>query len=557
MVRHSHSKITYAQTPAQLKNAIAEGNPGYSSKPRSPETTLDPIIALHQIDTITRKIINSKVDYKRGAHRALHIMRKCLPIQYAKLTLLHDYIEHVLFAKDGKISKNIETYVTHTGMLALKEHRQIAKSGIIQHVSVISLPLLSKEECIGILSLVFTTDDIAITHQYFLDLVAPNFAQILSSLLTGPAIDKNELLNSLIEGIIVRDMNDAVVYYNRIALESAQNRDEIIAQRKKGNIVTPHWDTFDANGDTLQGENVPSIYATHTGKIIQGALYGLKPDPEIDPDRIIPILVSASPLLNKAGNRIGSVVVFHDFSIVRHNEQIIIEYLKREIHSVNGNLTTINLRLGSMWNIVQRLSVDETIRNQYTVHNDVVTQQIEKISATIHFLISTEIPALGIKTRFSLTQKVLEIMREVRKSSQCEISCLGDSSNTDLPIYASISDIKTVIRHLIDNAIKYSDENTPIELSLYKGSYKDHEMAFFSIRDYGYGVDKNLVPVLFKKYMRAMVSKPDGTLIPGTGFGLFDCSNIINGVGGKMMYDPAPDGIGSIFSFRIPIAPNF
>jgi signal transduction histidine kinase len=71
------------------------------------------------------------------------------------------------------------------------------------------------------------------------------------------------------------------------------------------------------------------------------------------------------------------------------------------------------------------------------------------------------------------------------------------------------------------------------------------EVIIVSIIDAGAGIDSNILPRLFEKF----VSKSH----KGTGLGLFISKSIIEAHGGKIWAENNSDGKGATFSFSLPI----
>jgi signal transduction histidine kinase len=106
--------------------------------------------------------------------------------------------------------------------------------------------------------------------------------------------------------------------------------------------------------------------------------------------------------------------------------------------------------------------------------------------------------------------------------------------------------IREVISNLIDNAIKYSKENTTIDVSL-KG---DKKQITFSVTDMGIGITTEDQKHLFQKFYR--VNNSFTRDVGGTGLGLYIARNLIEQFGGKI-WVTSQEGKGSTFSFTLPV----
>ena len=72
--------------------------------------------------------------------------------------------------------------------------------------------------------------------------------------------------------------------------------------------------------------------------------------------------------------------------------------------------------------------------------------------------------------------------------------------------------IKHIVINLISNAFKYSDKNSPVDIKI----YREKNLINFSFTDYGIGISKEDIAMLFDPFHRG---KNVGE-IAGTGLGL-------------------------------------
>ena len=106
--------------------------------------------------------------------------------------------------------------------------------------------------------------------------------------------------------------------------------------------------------------------------------------------------------------------------------------------------------------------------------------------------------------------------------------------------------ISTVIRNLVSNALKFSNENTNIRIS-----HKiDNEKIIISIADQGVGMSKEIMDKLFR--IDESVSSIGTSGEKGTGLGLILCKEFIENHNGKIWVE-STIGEGSTFKFEIPI----
>ena len=102
-----------------------------------------------------------------------------------------------------------------------------------------------------------------------------------------------------------------------------------------------------------------------------------------------------------------------------------------------------------------------------------------------------------------------------------------------------------VVGILLDNAIKYADENGHVEIALKRGKQK----AVFSIRNTGEGIPAAALPRIFDRFYRADPARArDGSY----GLGLPIAKAVIEGLGGKI-YAESAEGESATFTFSLDI----
>lgn len=115
-----------------------------------------------------------------------------------------------------------------------------------------------------------------------------------------------------------------------------------------------------------------------------------------------------------------------------------------------------------------------------------------------------------------------------------------------LEVYADIDMIKTVIRNLISNAIKFSNEDTEIIVSL----EEKEGMAIISVQDSGCGIDEENQKKLLHTDTHYSTFGTNNE--EGSGLGLLLCQDFAHKNGGDLWFTSVK-GEGSIFYFSVPM----
>ncbi len=110
--------------------------------------------------------------------------------------------------------------------------------------------------------------------------------------------------------------------------------------------------------------------------------------------------------------------------------------------------------------------------------------------------------------------------------------------------------LKQVLINLVDNAVKYSDFEQAIELTIEK---IDHQ-AIIQVRDYGVGIPLQDQSRIFDRFYRVDEARARST--GGHGLGLAIVKTLVEGMNGQITVRSRP-GEGSVFSIILPVLPNY
>jgi signal transduction histidine kinase len=240
------------------------------------------------------------------------------------------------------------------------------------------------------------------------------------------------------------------------------------------------------------------------------------------------------------------------FSIIAHD-------LRSPLNSLKGALQVQNLKL---FTPEQQQSINESIANQLTsidttLENLLHWAKIQMAEA------KTELREFPI---FYVAEESISFLQEVAIKKGIEIENLIDA---EFRVRADINQVRTILRNLIANAIKFSKENGSILINaeVYRNdavpeaiSYTNpknnrslmgkfnQEMLLIAITDYGIGMSTERLQQLFNKTSHISTRGTAGER--GTGLGLLLCKEFVENNGGQIWVS-SKEGKGSTFYFTL------
>ena len=182
----------------------------------------------------------------------------------------------------------------------------------------------------------------------------------------------------------------------------------------------------------------------------------------------------------------------------------------------------------------------------------VIIRNAERLDNIIaDFLEISRIEAARLKFDFRETD-VKELVKDTIAfmqgfAKEKNVSLIDKVKNLPL-IKADPDRISQVLRNLINNAIKFSDENNKIEVS----AELKNDFILFGVKDYGRGISPDNQVRVFEPFYQ--VESSTRRKHGGTGLGLTICRGIVESQKGKIWVESQP-GRGCKFNFTVPLTP--
>ncbi len=118
------------------------------------------------------------------------------------------------------------------------------------------------------------------------------------------------------------------------------------------------------------------------------------------------------------------------------------------------------------------------------------------------------------------------------------------------PVLADVDRIPEVLANLLENAVKYSSDGTPVALAVRPLTADE---VLFAVSDHGVGIPPDELERVFERFHR--VERGDDRATYGHGLGLYIARWVVESHGGRLWAESRP-GAGSTFLFTLPRAPG-
>lgn len=142
----------------------------------------------------------------------------------------------------------------------------------------------------------------------------------------------------------------------------------------------------------------------------------------------------------------------------------------------------------------------------------------------------------------SMVNDALASIREVYPKRVFQVRDAGSAK-----AWIDPSRMEQVITNLVENAVKFSPANTPVEIDVVTDG---QDQIVISVRDHGRGIPEDDRSKVFRRFYQAHPQQHYG----GMGLGLYISSQIVEMHGGTIACE-APEGGGSRFVVRLPVEP--
>ncbi len=425
--------------------------------------------------------------------------------------------------------------------------------------SVIAAPLMAQDGPLGVIMLTsphinaFRQDQVQLLTTIANEIAIVIHNATLYTVINEIALERGELwaqqreensknqaiLQSLGEGVIVLDEQEAVVLFN----PAAEQILGLPAQMVVGQAISTITSTAGDDNDRVR-------------RFIDGVEKGLRAIDEREanhnlmlelpsPDQAIAL--NFAQWLGPRGYRFGSVIVLRDVTREIDADRTKREFVSNVSHELRTPLTAIKgytdlLLLGSTSKLdTEQISHLHVVRKNTRRLMDLIADLLEIGRLDDHRV------QLSI-SNVEIGDVIREVVQSLGVESERKEIKIDTSIHTNIvPVEADTKRLTQVVTNLVSNAVKYTHRGGRVQVTAF---INPAGLLQVNVQDTGVGISPDDQKKLGRRFVRFDSELRDES--GGTGLGLSIAWSLIELHGGQMWVESEP-GKGSTFSFVIPV----
>jgi len=347
------------------------------------------------------------------------------------------------------------------------------------------------------------------------------------------------ILESVGEGLIVTDQFQKIAMINRGVSEIlGWDEEKVLGESLYENFML----------QTEKGEKYPTEERL-TSSIQQGKALRLSLSDSVfianKSGKLIPVTITTTPI-KLEGKLIGTVTTFENITKDAAIDKAKSEFVSLAAHQLITPLTAI------LWNLESVRP--ETLPNEASKVEDPVSMaynQATSMAALVNQFLNVsriELGKLSISPEpIDMTAIVSSIVAEQQViASQKKITIKMEFDKGLPKIQLDKVLIRVVVQNLVSNALKYSNNNGKVVISV----TKTKQSVLLSVKDSGIDIPLAQQPQLFTKLFRAENVLTNGS--EGNGLGLYLVKSIVSLMKGEISFSSI-ENEGTTFTVTIPL----
>ncbi len=349
------------------------------------------------------------------------------------------------------------------------------------------------------------------------------------------ALELEAVLAAMNEALLIVDARGAIVRLNRAARELLRLDGASLVFGQP--LEKQRLEGWPASAREIAAALVPVVESIRADR-----------DPteleiELDPGKPRILNVGASVLRSVDGAVLGGVIVLHDITMQRELERLREDIFAMAWHDMQSPITVIR---GNAELLLRQLTSHDRDRERQKKAASLIMRHADGLSQLLTTLFDISCLEAGVLSISRWPADLGLIANEVAEGIR---STNGHDIQVVVPgqVVGEWDErrLRQVLTNLISNAVKYSATGSTIVVTV----SSDGADASVSVRDEGIGLDPAELEQLFRRGYRAEAARN----VRGGGLGLYLSHGIVAIHGGRMWASSPGHGLGSTFSFSVPL----
>ena len=231
---------------------------------------------------------------------------------------------------------------------------------------------------------------------------------------------------------------------------------------------------------------------------------------------------------------------------IRRNEQHD-AFINAVTHELKTPIASIRLYLETL----KTRDVDETQRAEFY---DIMLADSHRLLTTVEQVLRAGRTghrrrriANSVISLSEIVRECLEITRVRYGLTDSHLLYFETPEARSAKVSGDVDELRAAFSNLLDNAVKYSDEEVRVSVSL---STLDDKRVAVKVTDKGIGIPSEQLKRIFKRFYR--VPGKFMARVKGTGLGLFIVQSVVKKHGGRVYAESGGLGHGSTFTVQLP-----
>jgi PAS domain S-box-containing protein len=339
------------------------------------------------------------------------------------------------------------------------------------------------------------------------------------------------LVQSMHDGLILSDLMGRVIYANKRVGE--------LADLSTKNLTGLHPDQILAriiakSTEANKKRNLHKILEKKGERTIEVSQSRL--------DRTIHLRLEVFNVNDEAGAPIGRGIFFHDITADRELDRMRSSLVSTVSHELRTPLAAIKGYASTL--LAEDVEWDRASQHEFLT---IISDESDRLTNLVNNLLDlSRIEAGSLKLsreKCDIKETIHRAAQQARLSTKNKFEVRIESK---LPgLYADPPRLESILRNLIENAIKYGGEEAKIKVEV----GRDGNDFLFRVMDDGPGIPANESQRVFESFYR--VDDSLARLTSGAGLGLAICQGLVRAHGGRIWTEPQDSG--ACIAFTIPV----